>query len=294
LVIVTLVSMTLFTVNAREFVLVTQFGRPVATHTEPGLYVKWPAPVQSLTRFDRGTQLYEPRLVEQLTGDKKNVIIQAYVCWRIAKPLEFFRAVRTVRIAEQNLDDIMNSLIGSTLSEYTMANLFSVEEEEVRVPEMESRIREKANETLGNGYGIEVVSLGFSRIALPDENARSVYDRMEAERRTIAEKYRAEGMEEAGKIEAEADRQRSDILGQAYKEAEILRGEGDAKAAEIYSEAYGESPEFFDLVRTLDAYKKIMTENTTIILSADSDLFKYLNAKDLDSLILEDEAGYAE
>lgn len=274
-----LISSTFFTVDAREFAVVTQFGREVATHTEPGLYMKWPSPIQSVTRFDRRIQLYQTRLVEYLTGDKKNIIVQAYVCWRITDPLEFFRSVRTAEIADQRLDDIISALIASTLGEYNMSNLFSINTKDVKTEEMETNILEGANAKVARNFGVEIVSMGFSRLALPDVNARSVYSRMEAERATIASQYRAQGEEEAAKIEAEADWQRSDIVAEAYKEAEILRGEGDARAAEIYGEAYGRYPEFFDLIRTLDSYKQILTQNTTVILSADSDLFRFLNAK---------------
>ncbi len=274
---VVLISISFFTVDARQYAVVTQFGKPVVTHTQPGLYIKWPSPIQSVTRFDRRVQLYQTQLVEYLTGDRKNVIIQTYTCWRITKPLEFFRSVRTNDIAERRIDDVIASLIGSTLGDYEMSNLFSVEADQVKVDEIEETIQKSANMKLAKDYGIEIVSMGISRIALPDENARSVYGRMEAERNTIAAQYRAEGREEATKIRAEADREQSDILSEAYREAETLRGEGEAQAAEIYSQAYSRSPEFFDLKRTLDAYKAILTENTTIVLSGDSELFKYLN-----------------
>ena len=275
--IVTLISVSFFTVDAREYAVVTQFGKPVATHTEPGLYTKLPSPIQSITRFDRRIQLYQTQLVEYLTGDRKNVIIQSYTCWRITDPLEFFRSVRTTDIAERRIDDVVASLIGSTLGDYEMANLFSTESEQVKVEEIEQTIQENANTKLAKNYGIEIVSMGICRIALPDENARSVYSRMEAERNTIAAQYRAEGREQATIIRAEADREQSDILSEAYREAETLRGEGEARAAEIYAQAYSRSPEFFDLIRTLNAYKAILTENTTIVLSAESELFKYLN-----------------
>ncbi|MFH1741889.1 MAG: protease modulator HflC [bacterium] len=274
-----LVSITFFTVDEREFVVVTQFGKPLDTHKEAGLYCKLPSPLQSVTRFDRRIHVYQTRLVESLTGDRKNIIIQAFACWRITDPLKFFQAVRIVPAAEQALDDILSARIGATLGEYNMSNLFSIDSQEVKVEEMETKILKGANEGLEENYGFKIVSVGFRRFALPDDNARTVYERMRTERNTIANKYRAEGQEQRSKIEAEADRERSDILSQAYKEAETLRGEGDARAAQIYAEAYGRSPELFDLIRTMDTYKKILTENTTVILSADSDLFKFLNAK---------------
>jgi membrane protease subunit HflC len=141
---------------------------------------------------------------------------------------------------------------------------------------MEKHIASEVNAKTRDGYGIEVARVGVSRIALPEDNARSVYRRMEAERSAIANEYRALGREEADKIKSEADKEKSDIIASAYRDAQIVRGEGDAQAAKIYAEAYSTSPEFFELLRTLEAYKKMLKQQTVVVLSVDSDLLKYL------------------
>ncbi|GAB4335525.1 MAG: protease modulator HflC [Candidatus Abyssubacteria bacterium] len=262
-------------VDEAEYVVITQFGNPVKTLDEAGLHSK--LPWQMVNRFDRRIQLYETPMIEYLTGDKKNVVLQAFVCWRIEDPLTFFRAIRTVEGASQRLDDLICASLGATLGDYMMTNLISTNDEDVRISEMEQLVASEANEKMEHGYGIAVTRVGISRLALPEANARSVYERMEAERSAIANEYRALGKEEAEKIRSQADREKSDIIAEAYKQAQIIKGQGDAEAASIYAKAYSQAPEFFKLTRTLEAYKKMLKQQSVVVLSADSDLLKYLN-----------------
>jgi len=264
-----------FAVDESEYVVVTQFGNPLKTLKQAGLCQK--LPWQTVNRFDRRMQLYETPLIEYLTGDKKNVVLQAFVCWRVEDPLEFFRAVRTFESANQKLDDLITASIGAKLGDYKMANLISVNAEEVKIPEMELLITSEVNAKTRAGYGIGVARVGVLRLALPEDNARSVYRRMEAERSAIANEYRALGREEADKIKSRADKEKSDIIANAYKDAQIIRGEGDARSAEIYAKAYSKAPDFFELLRTLEAYKKILNQQAVFVMSADSELLKYLN-----------------
>ena len=270
-----IVTTFFFAVDESEYVVVTQFGNPIKTPKQAGLCQK--LPWQTVNRFDRRMQLYETPLIEYLTGDKKNVVLQAFVCWRVEDPLEFFRAVRTFESANQKLDDLITASIGAKLGDYKMANLISVNAEEVKIPEMERLITSEVNAKTRAGYGIEVARVGVSRLALPEDNARSVYRRMEAERSAIASEYRALGREEADKIKSRADKEKSDIIANAYKDAQIIRGEGDARSAEIYAEAYSKAPDFFELLRTLEAYKKMLNQQAVFVMSADSELLKYLN-----------------
>ena len=269
-------TMFFFAVDESGYVVVTQFGNPIKTLKQAGLCQK--LPWQTVNRFDRRMQLYETPLIEYLTGDKKNVVLQAFVCWRVEDPLEFFRAVRTFESANQKLDDLITASIGAKLGDYKMSNLISVNVEEVKIPEMERLITSEVNAKTQAGYGIEVARVGVLRLALPEDNARSVYRRMEAERSAIANEYRALGREEAEKIKSKADREKSDIIANAYKDAQIIRGEGDARSAEIYAEAYSKAPDFFELLRTLEAYKKMLNQQAVIVMSADSELLKYLHA----------------
>ncbi len=265
-----------YTVRTDQFVIVTQFGKAVATRVEPGLYLKVPAPIQVINRFDKKVQIYNSRLVEYLTKDKKNIIIQSFVCWRIVDPLHFFESVHSSENAEQKIDDIVQSLLGSTLGDYLITNLISTKPDDVKIEQIEKSITESANKKTSKDYGIAIETVGISRLALPEDNARSVYKRMIAERSTIANEYRALGKEEAAKIRAQADRERSQILADAYRQSQIIRGEGEAKAMEIYGQVYASDPELFRFMRTLEAYKKMLKQNTTLVLSTESDLFKYL------------------
>lgn len=277
-VLIAVISGCFYQVDNTQFCILTHFGKPVEIKEQPGLYMKWPWPVQQANRLDKRTQIYETRLIEYLTGDKKNIILQAFCCWSVKEPLAFFKAVRTVENANQALDDILCSRLGSTLGELSMSQLISTKEDEVKISEMEARISREANQKVSNeGYGFQIEHVGVSRLALSEENAQSVYRRMRAERASIANEYRALGKEEADKIRSDADRERSEILANAYRDSEIIKGEGEAQAAKIYSEAYSRSPEFFELLRSLEAYKRIIPGNTTLVLPANSDLLKYLS-----------------
>ncbi|OGL47151.1 MAG: HflC protein [Candidatus Schekmanbacteria bacterium RBG_13_48_7] len=273
----------LYQIHEAEYALVTQFGRPIIKKLtfDPGLHYKLPWPFQVVQRFDKRIQIYQTPLIEYLTGDKKNIVLQAFVCWKIVDPLEFFRAIRSIDSATQKLDDIICSSIGASLGDYKMSNLVSTNAEEITVSKMEEIICTRATNKIKQSYGISIVKIGISRIALPEDNAKSVYRRMIAERSSIANEYRALGKEEADKIKSQADREKSDLLAEAYKQAQIIKGEGEAESARIYASAYEEAPEFFKLLRILEAYKKILDSKTTLVLSSDSELLHYLNGKEL-------------
>jgi membrane protease subunit HflC len=182
--------------------------------------------------------------------------------------------------ATKKLDDILCAAIGASLGEFNLSNLVSVDHEDVRIPQMEELICKRAGDMVRKSYGIALEQVGITRIALPEDNARSVYRRMIAERSSIANEYRALGKEEADKIKSQADREKSRILAEAYKQSQIIRGEGEAESANIYADAYRQAPEFFKLLRTLEAYKKILDSKTTLVLSSDSELLRYLNRMD--------------
>lgn len=264
------------TVDEVNYVVVTQFGKPVKTISESGLHFKYPWPGQISNRFEKRKQLYETPLIEFYTGDQKNIVVQSFVCWQISDPLEYFKSVRTVQMAEQILDDTLVAVIGSSLGQLKMSNLISVEPEDVKVQEMENNVTTEMNETI-KSYGIRICRMGISRLALPEDNVRAVYQRMIADRTTIANEYRALGQEKADKIRSEADKERNLIIAEANKKAEIIKGEGDAESARIYADAYSQAPELFRLLRTLDTYKKMLKDKTTIIMSSESELLKYLD-----------------
>lgn len=269
-----LIASFTFIVNESECVVLTQFGRPVRTIDRPGLKLKLPPPFQKVNRFDRRLQLFESRLVEFLTKDKKSVVLKFFVAWKIEKPMLFFQAVGDIAIAEQKLDDIVISKGGAALGDYEFEGLISTQE--IKISQLEEQIKNDLGEQTLRDYGIHINNIGISQLSLPESNAYSVYNRMSAERKAIANKYRAEGEEQAAGIRAEADRGKSDIISEAYQQAQVIRGEGESEAARVYSQAFQRDPEFYQFWRTMESYRKILDEKTTLVLSEDSELFKYL------------------
>lgn len=266
-----LIYLTLFSVRETEFVLVTQFGRPIRTITEAGLNAKWP--FQSAIYFDRRLRTYNPRPSEFLTRDKKNIVIENYVVWKIQDPDRFVQTVGDASAAEMRLHDIIWSGLSAALGTHDLDSIVGTE---VQTSAMLDNLTALTDRAALDQYGINVVDVRIKRINLPEQNKQSVYARMRAERERIARQYRAEGEEQALAIRADADRRREEILSVAYKQAENIKGQGDAESTRVYGAAYSKNPGFYKLLRTLESYKKILDDKTTAILSSDSELLKIL------------------
>lgn len=268
------IATTFFTVRETEFVLITQFGRPMYSVSDAGLHMKWF--FQTANFFDKRLRVYNPRPSEFLTRDKKNLVIESYVAWKIQDPQRFIETVGDSVAAEMRLHDIVWSSLAAALGTHDLDALISTNPEAVRARQMLDQLSAESDKRALAQYGIQVVDVRIRRINLPDQNKQSVYARMRAERERIARQYRAEGEEQALRIRADADRQKEEILSLAYKDAEKTRGEGDAESTRIYSQAYSRNPRFYKLLRTLEAYKKVLDDKTTAILSSDSELLKVL------------------
>lgn len=264
--------LTFFSVRETEFVLVTQFGRPVRTVTEAGLNAKWP--FQSAIYFDRRLRIYNPRPSEFLTRDKKNIVIENYVAWKIQDPNRFVQTVGDPTAAEMRLHDIIWSGLSAALGTHDLDSIVSVSADTVQAAKMLDNLTALTDRAALEQYGINVLDVRIKRLNLPEQNKQSVYARMRAERERIARQYRAEGEEQALSIRADADRQKEEILSVAYKDAEKIRGEGDAEATRIYGQAYSKNPKLYKLLRTLESYKKVLDDKTTAIISSDSELLK--------------------
>jgi modulator of FtsH protease HflC len=269
-----LVWRTFFSLRETDFVLVTNFGKPVRTIDDAGLHAKWPW--QGAAYFDRRLRVYNPTRSEFLTRDKKNLVIESYVLWQIADPEAFVKSVGTADAAEMRLHDITWAGLAAEIGRLDLEELIAPVPEEVQSRAMLDRLTEATGSRALEQYGISVSDVRIKRLNLPEQNKQSVYARMRAERERIARQYRAEGEEQALEIRAEADRKREELLSAAYREAETIRGEGDAEAARIYGEAYSRNQQFYKLTRTLEAYKKALDDDTTVILSSDSELLKLL------------------
>tara|TARA_Y100000815_G_scaffold16431_1_gene14404 strand:- start:6650 stop:7498 length:849 start_codon:yes stop_codon:yes gene_type:complete len=264
---------TVFIVDETEQVVILAFGKPVRTITEPGINMKVPFPFQEKIKFDDRLLEYDSPPEEILSKDKKTLIVDNYVRWRIVDALQFLKTVQAIPTALSRMDDIVYSELRRELGTHDMVEIITENREKL----MEIVTFNSNKATLD--YGIEVLDVRIRRVDLPAENEESIYARMEAERNRQANKFRSEGEEEAQKIRASTDRDKTIILADAYKEAEGIRGEGDAKAVEIYANAYSADTKFYEFVRTLDTYKKIIDDKTTLVLPADSRLFKLLLGK---------------
>jgi len=257
-----------------ELVILTRFGKPTRVLRDAGFYVKWP--IERAMRFDKRVAVYNPRPSEFLTRDKKNLVVDSAVCWRVADPLQFFETVGDQVGAELRLHDIVWAALAAEIGQVQLDDLVSVDPEHVKVAAVVAGVRDKAASVSKDRLGIEVVDVQLKRVTFPEQNKQSVFARMRAERDRIAKEYRAQGREQAIGIQAQADKEREVILATAYEQAEKLRGQGDAEATRIYGEAYSRDPKFYRFLRTLESYKKVLDEKTTIILSADSELLRLL------------------
>ena len=268
--IILFVLSTIILVDETEQIVILQFGKPIQTITDPGLNFKLPAPIQVSNSFDKRLLEYDVPPEEILSRDKKSLIIDNYVRWRIVDPLLFLQTVRAIPTAKTRLDDIVYSELRQELGNHDMAEIIT----ETRELIME-KVTIASNEETSK-YGIEVIDVRIRRVDLPQENEASIYARMEAERKRQANKFRSEGEEEAQKIRAATDRDKTVILAEAYKTAEQIRGEGEAEALDIYATSFSKDPDFYEFLRTLETYEKVIDKKTTLVLPGDSKLFKAL------------------
>ena len=266
--------MSLFVVDEREHAIKLQFGEIVATSYEPGLHFKLPI-AQNVVKYPDRILTYDDSEEKFLTGEKKNLIVDYFVTWRIVDPGQYYRSVRgDEALAEERLSAIVKEGIKAAISRRTVQEVVSAERSEL-MDQMLIEARARSPE-----LGIEVVDVRVKRIDLSEEVSDSVYSRMREERRRTAAELRAEGNEEAERIQADADRQVTVIRSNAYRDAEKIRGEGDARAAEIYARAYTQDPDFYAFYRSMSAYREsIGGPQDVLVLQPDSDFFKYLQSQ---------------
>jgi membrane protease subunit HflC len=262
-------SFATFTVPEWMQAMVIQLGEPVRVVQEPGLYWKIPF-VQRVAYFDRRLLEQDASPKEILTRDKQQLVVDNYTRWRIVDPLQFIRSVRDEHGAQSRLDDVVYSNLRETLGRHTLREIVSEKRSEL-MQSVTERSDAKARE-----YGIEVVDVRVKRVDLPEKNELNVFNRMRTERERLAKKFRAEGDEEARKIRSNSDREVQILMADARQQSEVIRGTGDAEAVAIFAEAYGRDPEFYEFVRTLEAYRNTLTEGTTVILSPQSEFFRLL------------------
>lgn len=267
-----LLNLTMYTVDQRQYALVFQLGKIVAVKKEPGLYFKLPL-IQNIRFVEKRILTFDSTEPERfITSEKKPVLVDSYVKWRIVDPKQYYVSVGGDEVrAEIRLSQTINDGLRAEFGKRTVHDVVSGERDKI----MEI-LRAKADQDASK-IGVHVLDVRLKRVELTPEVSESVYRRMEAERKRVANELRSQGSAEAEKIRADADRQREVILAEAYRDAQHTKGEGDAKASVIYAAAYGQNAEFYSFYRSLQAYREsFKNKSDVMVLDPSSDFFKYL------------------
>jgi membrane protease subunit HflC len=276
--IVGILSSTIFVVDQRQYAAVFAFGELKRVIEEPGLQFKLPPPFQSVQFFERRILTIDTPDAERfITAEKKNLLVDSYVKWRIVEPRRFFISFRgDQRMAQDRLNQLVKSALNEEFTKRTVRELISEQREQVM-----QNIRKKVAEEAAD-IGIEIVDVRLKRIDLLAEISESVFRRMEAERKRVANELRSTGAAESEKIRADAERQRDVILSRAYRDAQKIKGSGDATATKLYGESFGRDPQFAQFYRSLDAYRtSFKTKQDLMIIEPNSEFLKFMRSSRL-------------
>lgn len=263
---------TVFVVDQRQYAIVFALGEVKQVIDKPGLHFKMPPPFQNVLFLDkRILTIDSPDTDRFITAEKKNILVDSFVKWKIIEPRLYFVSFSgDERRAADRMTQIVKAALNDEITKRTVRDVISGERGKV----MES-LRKKVSEE-AKQIGVEIVDVRLKRVDYVDQINASVYERMKAERARVANEQRSKGAAEAENIRADADRQRTVILAEAYRDAEKIRGEGDAKASQVYAEAFGQNPEFYKFYRSLEAYRATFRNSgDVLVLDANSDFFKY-------------------
>lgn len=269
-------SSSIFIVDQRKFAVVFAFGQIVRVIEKPGLQVKYPSPFESVRFFDRRILTIDnPEAERFITAEKKNLLVDSYVKWRIVDPRKFFISFKgDERLAQDRLTQLVRSALNEEFTKRTVRELISDQREQVM-----QGIRKKVADDASD-IGVEIVDVRLKRVDLLAEISDSVYRRMEAERKRVANELRSTGAAESDKIRANAERQRDTILAEAYRDAQKIKGAGDAKATALYAEAFGKDPQFAQFYQSLEAYRNsFKNKKDLMVVEPNSDFFKFLHKK---------------
>ncbi len=267
-----LVGSSAFIVDQREQTLVLQFGNPVKVVKEAGLHFK--LPWQSVSRFDRRLLESDAPVNEVITKDKKTILVDNYTRWKIVDPLKVYQVARDQRGVMARMDDVVRGKVREVLGQHTLHEIVSGGENANLRAELMLKIRDRAEQDVA-AFGIHIEDVRIKRADLPPENSDAVYQRMKAERQRIAKEYRSEGEEAAKEIRAQAEKERKIILANAYRDAQIIRGQADAEATAIYASAHRLDPEFYAFLRSLNAYRASLVDQTRLIITPGSEFFHF-------------------
>ena len=265
-----LMSTSMFTVHLTQTAVLLELQKPKEIITEPGLYFKIPI-MQKVRYFSKQLLDNDSPPTEVITRDKKNLLIDNFSLYRITDPLKFLETVRTENGARARLDDIVYSELRVEIGTHDLHDIVTENREAIM-----DKVTREANKKAAE-YGIEMADVRIKRIDLPPEIANSIFNRMRTERERIAKEYRSEGNEESTKIRATTDKEKTILIAEAYKQEQTVRGKGDAKAIKVYADALQKDPKFYAFIRSMEAYKTSLKNDTTILMTEDSDFLKFLN-----------------
>jgi len=266
-----------FQVRDTESCLVTTFGKPTRSLVEPGVHFKWPFPIQQVYRFDSRMRVFAPQVEETPTAGGEPIIVNTYVVWRIARPLDFFNAVKTVKKAE---DELLRSRIRNTqntvIGRHYFSEFVNSDETRIKFEEIEAEMLADLEKAVADAnYGIEIKALGIKQLKVSEEVSKEVFERMKAERNRRAAAIISDGTVEANKIRTDTDRKSQELLAAAEARAKRIRGRGDAEAAKHYAKLEAD-PELAMLLRDLEALQKILGDRTTLVVPTDKKPFSLL------------------
>lgn len=270
---VVLASASMFTVDQRQHAIVFQFEEVKDVVTTPGLHFKWPL-IQRVRSFDMRILTFDDaEPLRFITSEKKPVLVDSFVKWRIIDVKQYFVSVQGDELrAATRLKQTISGGLQNEFNKRTVHEVVSGERDKIM-----EEVREKADQELRRDLGVELVDVRLKRVDLPQEVSESVYRRMEAERKRIANELRSTGSAEGERIRADADRQREVVLAEAYRDAQRVKGDGDAKSAAIYAGAFSQNPEFYSFYRSMEAYRSSFRgKNDLLLIEPNSDFFRYL------------------
>jgi modulator of FtsH protease HflC len=272
---VLLLYLVCFQVRETESALVTTFGKPTNVITTPGLNFKWPAPIQSVDKFDSRLRLYEGVIEETPTKGGEPIVVTAYIVWRIAQPRTFLENVKNEQRAQDLLANQLRSQRSAIIGEHYFSEFVNSDPNKIHFAAIEEQIKKGMAATVLANYGIEISDVGIKQLGVSEKVTQAVFDRMRADRKRKTEATIAAGAAEAMRIRSDAESKRTELLVTAQARAKAIRGQGDAEAANYYKELEAD-PELAIFLRQTDALKKILKERSTVVLSAESEPFRLL------------------
>ncbi len=270
-----------FQVRESELAFVMRFGNPVRSITTPGLKLKWPTPIERVHKFDSRLRLYEAEIGQTTTKGRVPIIVNTYIVWRVADPLQFFNSVRTIEEAESKLRSQINDTQNRVIGQYTFAEFVNSDPNRIKFDEIQTKMLSDLGPRVARDYGVEVKTLGIKQLKISQDNTKPVFARMQAERRRRTEATIAMGTAEATTIRTEADTIRMGLLAAAEARAKAIRGQGDAETAK-YLEKMEQDPELAMFLMSLDVLRTTCGEQTTLVIPTDCEPFRLL--KEMPSL----------